>query len=442
MKISSRRGFVIIIVSAVMGILILMATVIVSFGCSELLATRMRNDLLVSAYYVAISGCELMYCQLKTSTNPAWGTPLSGTLSVGSNTIGTYSATATKVDSDEFCIVSNGTVSGHTAKATVKLGFFESYSGPLNIGSYGAATLNGASNQAKIMMDGPVASDSTVTLMGRVDISSDPATIQNAGLPRVVFWLGEPFNTHNRSPGEGGYAYDTTGDGQVTLDEATEQDKVSQFTADDVNSDGVVNEKDAFIYYYTGYLNAPANNHLGTALNIGPGESRHYDGDQTFNTSSIPDSVSIIYVDGNCTITVNDGATTDHTVVVTGNLTLHQPGNSPGDRNSYIAYGNVSTDGEMGHAGGTAGDIVIFANGNIDKQGGGKMNASMYCNGTLNIDTAGSTGKEHFMLSKLTQIWASSSDAPLGIPPGYPANITSGFTVKNQSDYPPVWQRE
>jgi hypothetical protein len=419
-----------------------MASVIVSFGCSELLATRMRNDLLVSAYYVAISGCELMYADLKSTTNPDWGTPLSGTLSVGSNTVGTYSAVATKKDTDEFYIVSNGTVSGHTATATVLLGYFEEYSGPLNIGAVGAVTLNGASTQAKIKMDGPAASNSTVTIEGRVAISNDPAVIENAAIPKVTFWLNEPFNTHNRSPAEGGYAYDSNSDGVVTLAEAADQDKITQFTADDVNSDGVVDGKDAFIYYYTGYLNNPANNITGSGLNISPGEARYYAGGQTFTSSSIPDSVPIIFVNGDCTITINDGSTTDHTVVILGNLTLHQPNNSPGDRNTYVVWGNVSTDGEMGNAGGTAGDIVIFANGNIDKQGGGKMNASMFCNGSLNIDTAGDTGKKHLMMSKLTEVWSDAASAPLGIPPGYPANITSGFTVKNQTNYPPVWQRE
>jgi hypothetical protein len=383
-----------------------------------------------------------MYANLKATTNPDWGTPLTGTLSVGANTIGTYRAVATQSDADELYIVSTGTVNGHTATATVRLGYFTEYSGPLNVGSYGPVTLNGASTQAKIKMDGPAASDSTVTVTGRVSISNDPAVIENAAMPKVDFWLGEHFNTHNRSPAEGGYAYDSNGDGVVTLAEAVDQQKVTQFTADDVNGDGVVDGKDAFIYYYTGYLNEAANNPTGTHLNIAAGEARYYAGDQTFTSGSIPDSVKVIFVNGNCTITNNDGATTDHTVVVTGNLTLHQPGNSPGDRNTYVVWGNVSTDGEMGNGGGTAGDLVIFANGNIDKQGGGKMNASIYCNGTLNMDTAGDTGKKHLMLSKLTEVWSDASTAPLGIPPGYPANITSGFTIKNQTNYPPVWQRE
>lgn len=55
-----KKGFIIILVTISLAVLILSASVIVSIGCSELIATRIRNDLLISAYYVAISGCELM----------------------------------------------------------------------------------------------------------------------------------------------------------------------------------------------------------------------------------------------------------------------------------------------------------------------------------------------------------------------------------------------
>lgn len=438
MKIRSRRGFIMILVTVSLAVLILSASMIVTLGCSELMATRVRNDLLVSAYYIAISGCELKYADMKATKQPNWGDTLSGTISVGSNTVGTYSAVATDLGSNEFVIVSSGTVGGHTAIATVTLGYLADYSGPLALGAYGAVTLNGASTQAKIMMDGPVASStSEVTVEGRVAISGTPQIINGSGVPKVDFWLGDTFDTTRDS----NYATDTNMDGQVTYTEAADQMKESFFAADDVNSDGVVDGKDAFVYYYTTYINNPANNPTGQTLNIGSGESRYYNGDQTFGTTSIPDTVPIIFVNGNCTINDNDGATTDHTVVVTGNLTLSQPSNGPGDRNTYVVYGNVYTSGEMGHDGGTAGDLVIFANGNIVKEGGGKMNVSLFCNGALSIDTGGSTGKLHLMTSRLTESWTGGA-GPIGIPPGYPNEIATGFTVKNQTSYPPVWQRE
>ena len=432
----SKKGFIIILVTVSLSVLILSAAVVVSIGCSELLATRVRNDLLVSAYYVAISGCERMYAHLKTVSSPGWGTPMNGTLSVESNTIGTYSATAHDAGSNEFYIVATGTVNGHTATATVKLGYLVDYSGPLALGAYGAVTLNGASTQAKIKMEGPVASSTTTpTVLGRTEISGTPQTIPDSGTPKVTFWPSSLVGDANRN----GTVYsDSNSDDRITADELGEGQE-ADFAADDVypygSPDGVVDEKDAFFYYYTAYLDGEQN------LDIGVGESRYYSGNQTFGTTSIPDSVPIIFVNGDCTIDDNDGATTEHTVVVTGNLTLHQPSNGPGDRNTYVVYGNVYTDGEMGHGGGTKGDLVIFANGNIDKQGGGKMNASFFANGTLNMDTAGDTGKMHLMLSRLTETWDAGA-GPLGIPPGYPVRITAGFSVKNQTNYRPVWQRE
>ena len=438
---SPNKGFIIILVTVSLAVLILSASVIVSIGCSELMATRVRNDLLISAYYTAISGCERMYAHLKTLTNPSWNTPMNGSLQMGSTTIGTYSATAYDAGSNEFYIVSTGTVNGHTATATVKLGYLTDYSGPLVVGAYGTVTLNGSSNQAKIKMEGPVASSTTdPSVQGRVEIAGNPQTIANTGTPKVSFWLGSKFDTDN----DGTYVVDSNFDGTVTRAEAIAQGKEAIFNADNAYdiADDEISDKDAFYYYYVTYLNDPANNKLGQALNIGSGQSRYYSGDQTFGTNSIPDSVPIIFVNGNCTISDNDGATSDHTVVVTGNLTLHQPSNGPGDRNSYIVFGNVTTDGEMGHGGGTKGDLVIFANGNIDKEGGGKMSASFFANGTLTMNTGGDTGKKHLMLSKLTEDWSSLTDGPVGIPPNYPINVIAGFSVKNQTSYSPVWQRK
>lgn len=452
----SKKGFIIILVTVSLAVLILSASVIVAISCSELLATRVRNDLLVSAYYVAISGCERMYAHQKTLTSLS--TPISGTILVGSNTIGTYSAIVHDAGSNEFYIVSTGIVNGHTATATVKLGYLTDYSGPLAVGAYGAVTLNGSSTEAKIKMEGPVASSTTTpTLLGRTDISGDPQTISNTGTPKVEFWLPDDLNnniypkTNRDTNADNNYLTDVyppvseehpvAGDGKITIEDAEgDPAKIEIFNNDNSypsseGGDAEINEKDAFFYYYTTYLNNSAN------LNIGVGESSYYSGDQTFGTSSIPDSVPIIFVNGNCTITGNDGATTDHTVVMTGNLTLTQPDNENGDRNTYVVYGNVSTSGEMGYSGGTKGDLIIFANGDIDKQGGGKMNASFFANGTLNIDTAGDTGKSHLMLSRLTETW-DEGGGPIGIPPGYPDEITTGFSIKNQTSYPPVWQRE
>lgn len=426
MNLIKNNGFIIILVTVALSVLILSAAVIISIGCSELIATRVRNDLLVSAYYVAISGCERMYAYQKTLTNPSWNTPRSGTLSVGSHTIGSYVSTAydtTSTEANTFTIVSSGTVNGHTAIVTVKLGYMFNYNGPLAVGAYGPVTLISGSTQASIKMEGPAASHETVTVTpgGRIDISGDPQTIDGANLPKVTFWLGTPFDTNN----DGSYAVDTDSNGVLTRAEAIAQEKEDVFNSDNVynSSDNEITGKDAFCYYYTTYLNYP-----GTL---------YYTGDQLFDSNDIDDSVPMIFVDGNCTITDNDGATTDHTVVVTGNLMLQQPTNGPGDRNTYVVYGTVTTDGVMGHGGGTRGDLIIFANGDISKTGGSKMNVSFYTNGALTINTGTGQGSAHLMLSRLTE----GGMLPVGLPPGYPTRVTDGFTIKNQTDYPPVWQR-
>ncbi len=431
MRVSSKKGFILMLVIVSLSILILSASVIVTIGCGELMTTRARNDL-VSAYYVAMSGCERMYARQKTLTSLS--TPINGTISVESNIIGTYSAAAYNYSYDEneksgeFYIVSTGTVNGRTATATVKLGYWVDYDGPLALGAHGAVTLTSGSTSAKIKMEGPVASYETVTVTpgGNVDISGDPDIIDGADVPEVSF-----FDTATESLLTILKAADADGDGAVTLVEAQAADAAAGNTEVEtafniVNayspSDTTVDGKDAFYYYYTTYLNLP-----GTL---------YYKGDQSFDSNDINDSVPMIFVDGNCEITDNDGATTDHTVVVTGDLTLHQPTNDSGDSNTYVVYGDVTTDGEMGHGGGTKGDLIIFANGDITKLGGGKMNASFYANGALTINTGTGRGNKHLMLSRLT-----GDDLPAGLPPNYPTNMTSGFTVKNQSNYPPVWQR-
>ncbi|MBU0605217.1 MAG: hypothetical protein KKH77_02885 [Candidatus Omnitrophica bacterium] len=424
MRINPKKGFIIILVIVSLSVLILSASMIVTIGCGELMATRVRNDMLVSAYYVAISGCELKYADIKSSAAPKWGVPLTGSVAVGSSVIGTYSATATDLGSNTFAIVSIGTVNGRTATVTEKLGYLVDYDGPLALGAYGAVSLISGSNPAKIKMEGPAASSTTeVYTEGNVTISGDPDILDNTGVPKVSFW---PAGVVGDTNGNGTIYTDADGSNSITSDEAGEE-QAAAFALDDVyppsSPDGVADEKDAFYYYYTTILNYP-----GTL---------YYTGDQIFDSNDIDDSVPMIFVDGNCTITENDGATTDHTVVVTGDLTLHQPTNESGDRNTYVVYGNVTTDGEMGHGGGTIGDLIIFANGDITKSGGGKMNASFYSNGTLTIDTGSGAGKMHLMLSRLT-----ATDLPIGLPSGYPIRMTSGFTVKNQTDYPPVWQRK
>ena len=473
MKKRSKRGFIIILVVVSLAVLILSASVIVVIGCSELMATRVRNDLLVSAYYVAISGAELMYSDFKTKDTISWSPApsMSGDVKMGSVTIGSYSANAYKLSESngqgEFCIVSVGTVNGHSATATVKYGFRYSESvtlkGPIPLGSCGALSLTGASTPAKLIIDGPVlTNDPQVSESGSVTVSN--GTVTNASIPPVMFAYHSDGSARFDTGGtkhadyfdvnsDGNYVEDTNNDGTVTLDEAVAQEKEAVFSADNAYSapDNEITAKDIFYYYYTTQLNDPnfVYNSSGQALGISPSGAHYYSGNQTFGQGDIANNVPIIFVDGNVTITYNDqdwtgGATLNHTIVATGSISIAQPTNRPGDTLSIVAYGDVYTTGTMGNKGGTIGNLVILANGNFTAENGGKANASIFANGTCTINTIGDDqGKDHRVINLLTVSWDNPNDAPLGLPKSYPADkdLNTNFTVKNQSEYPPVWQR-
>lgn len=470
---ASKSGFIIILVTVSLAVLILSASVIVTIGCSELMATRVRNDLLVSAYYVAISGAELMYSELKTRATMSWipAPSISGTVAMGATTIGSYSTKAYKFSDQggegEFVIISVGTVNGRSATASVKYGFRndESYTlhGPIPIGSRGAMTLTGASTQAKLVIDGPVmTNDSTVTQSGTVTIAN--GTIPSAAIPPVLYGYdaagsakfdidgtrhADYFDVNN----DGEYALDTNSDGIVTTAEAADQGKQTAFAADNVynSSDGEISEKDVFYHYYTSQLNSPTFpfNRQQASLGIAPGGAHYYSGDHTFDRGDIATDVPIIFVDGNVTITYNDqewngSPTLAHTVVATGSVSINQPTNRPGDTLTIVAYGDVYQTGTMGNKGGTIGNLVICTSGNFTGENGGKMNASIFANGNLTINTIGDDqGKDHRVINLLTVQWDGPEQAPLGLPGSYPADrdLNTNFTIKNQSDYPPVWQR-
>ena len=128
--------------------------------------------------------------------------------------------------------------------------------------------------------------------------------------------------------------------------------------------------------------------------------------------------------------------------MATGNISITQPTNRPGDILTLVTWGDLYMTGEMGDKGGVIGDFVIFANGNVTIENGGKLNASIFSNGTISIDTIGDDqGKDHLVINKLTVEWPDAESMPLGLPPNYPVDVSFGFDVKNQSAQPPVWQR-
>lgn len=473
MRFRARRGFIIILVTVSLAVLILSAATIVIVGCSELIATRVRNDLLVSAYYVAISGAELMYSDFKTKDTVSWSPApsMSGSISVGTTTVGTYAAYAYKVSEESgqgiFAIVSSGTVSGHTATVTVQYGFRYNESvqlkGPIPLGSGGAMNLTGASGPAKLIIDGPVmTNDSSVGENGSVTVSNGAVT--DASIPPVMYAYHNDgsarFDTNGTRHADyfdvnndGSYAEDTNNDGVVTRAEAVAQGKEAAFDADKVYnpSNDQIGDLDIFYHYYTIQLTSADftyNSHHAD-LGIAPGGTHFYSGDKTFNKGDIDNSVPIVFVDGNVTITYNDqdwtgSSTLNHTIVATGTISIEQPTNRPGDTLTLVSYGDIFTTGTMGDKGSTIGNLVIVTSGNFTAEDGGKMHASIFANGSCTINTIGDdAGKDHRVINLLTITWDTPADAPLGLPKSYPANkdLNTNFAVMNSSEFNPIWQR-
>lgn len=439
MGMRKRQGFIIIIVVALTALTMLIAWAIVNIGLGEILQSRVRNDF-QSAFYIASAGAEYMYATLKASSVVTWAQTVSGTLTVGGTAIGTFSATANTVSSNEFCIVSTGTVSGRSETVIVKYGFSANFTGGVPLGSIGDMTLEGASQPAKLKIEGPAMSNGEIEQIGAVTIANGAMEHQHLQVPN--FWTGATFDTNN----DGSFAVDSDWDGVVTREEAIAQNMEPAFNQDNVVNDDRVSDKDAFYYYYTTYLNNAANNGLGQDLGIGQGGTYYYSSDQSFNVNSVPNSVPIIFVNGNAAINQNDqnwqgSDVLNHTIVVMGDLNITQPTNRPGDVLTIVAYGNIYMTGEMGNQGGTIGDIIMYTNGNFVAENGGKTNASILAKGTLTINTIGDDqGKDHRMLNASTIDWTDPNARPLGLPPGY-AVISSSFIIDNESTYKSIWQR-
>lgn len=470
------RGFIIIIVVALTALVMLIAWAIVNIGLGEILQARVRNDF-QSAFYVASAGAEYMYASLKASSVVLWGHTVTGALTVidhgATLTIGSFSATANTISSDEFCIVSTGIVNGRSETVIVKYGFSADFTGGVPLGSIGDMALTGASTPAKLMIEGPVKSMGTLTETGDVRIAN---TGEMPDITAPDFWEtpdpNDPTNLRNTpfdTNDDGYYNYDLNDDKIVTRAEAMAQENSTRLAAIGQDSvqvfnndnkyhpdDDEISDKDAFYYYYTGYLNDAANNRLGVSLNIGEGQAYHYNGDMSFTKNSIPNSVPIIFIDGNVTsIDQNDqnwqsSGILSHTIVIMGNLGdtearsggLIQPTNRPGDVLTVVTYGNTYMTGEMGNQGGTIGDIIIYTNGNLVADNGGKINASILVKGDLTIDTIGDDqGKDHRILNASTIDWTNPNARPLGLPPGYGV-ISSTFVIDNESTYKSIWQRK
>ncbi|MDD5422646.1 MAG: hypothetical protein PHT32_04390, partial [Candidatus Omnitrophica bacterium] len=306
-----NKGFVIVIVVAFLVMLVLIAGVVVSMGSGEILQTKIANDLM-SARYAARSGAEIMYALMKSKEGQTVIWPLAvpsadsvvKTRNAGGQTVGTFTASADVVTTDIFGIVSEGTVNGRKSRVIVRYGFDSPFNSGYPLGCIGPMSLSGAKLlgfRSWVRAEGPLASGSTVTTNNFVQVSGE--TLENQSFSAPSFWLGDTYDTNN----DGSLITDINSDGSVTVADIPEGQETI-FSADDVNSDGVINDKDAFTYYYTTYLDDAANNSLGVDLGITPGEENYYTGSQTFDPWSVPVGTPVIFVDGSVDILFSDTA--------------------------------------------------------------------------------------------------------------------------------------
>ena len=445
---TSRKGGVILVVVASLAVLIVVATVIINIGCSEIAHTRAANDL-TSASYVATSGAELLYARLKSMEGQtvSWPQALSGSVtthSSGGTVLGTYNAQAKTVTSNVFGIASTGIVNGKTATVTVTYGFDSPFTSGYPIDSMGDIALTGTrwtKFRSWVRAEGPIAAGGEITTNDFVQISGDQIEDQPFSTPS--FWLGAQFDTNNDTY----FAVDTNNDGVVTREEAIAQGKEGAFNDDNKydTDDDEISDKDAFYYYYTWYLNQAANNKLNEDLSIGAGESRHYSGDQEFDPSSVPQSTPIIFVDGNVDILFNDtewwGANVNHTIIAMGDITIVQPTNGSQDTLTLISYGDVNTGGVRAF-GGVVGNFVVYAHGNFNAYFGGRTDGTIFSEEGITVDTVlPIPGMLNRDLNKCKTDWADSANWPLGLPPNY--NMVSlSFRIKTESGQTmPIWQR-
>lgn len=454
---NAKKGFVIIIVIAFLAILILIASIIVNLGCGEILQVRLKNDM-ASAYYVAVSGAEFMYANLKSREGQIvnWPQSISGTVqtrATGGLTIGTFSANANTVAQEVLGITSEGTVNGHKARITVKYGFGSTYTNGVPIGSIGAMELYGTrwwALRSWVRAEGPLESNSTITTNSYVQVSGE--ILQNQSFVPPHFWWRYNAATGSWTEktiydtnGDGQYLTDVNGDGSVTVEDAGgDEARIATFNADNTySSDSVINDKDAFYTYYTAELNTAEN------LNIGPGQVNYYSGTQTFGPGDVPQGTTIIFVNGDANILFNDqnwaGGARDHTIVSINDITIVQPTNGSDDRMTLVAFGNVNTGGVIAF-GGVRGNIVIYANEDFNAYYGGRTNGTIFAKDNVYVDTVlPIPGLLNRDLNRGTGDWADPASWPLGLPRGY-LNASLSFSMKNETTSPPAgyvprWQR-
>lgn len=486
----SKKGFVIVLVIPVIAVLVLVAWVLIDIGCGEAMQVRIKNDM-GSAYYAAAAGGERMYARLRSmwaaNQTVTWPMSISATnIQVAGNTVCSYSATACLTgESGVFCIISNGTVNGRTATITAKYGYSSNYTNGVPIGSIGGMTFTGHQGwfgmKFRVTADGPVESAGPIIPNGNSDPTYAPnnryvqysgqVTQNNPSLAAPSFWLHQRFDTTGAFQ-TAGVTIPHTNPDFITRDEAIAQEAITPgalaaFDANNVYKNSTqdlnrLDDKDGFFYYYTDYLDKPANNRTGADLGIAPGEANYKTpaggpgGTLLYGPFNVPSGTNVVLVDGDVTIIFNAqqywNNSSDLTIISMGDIVIAQPMNGTDDRLTLISYGDVATGGiNLGDKADVDGNLVMFSCGNFNAVLGGVTNGSVFAKGSVNVDTEydilGIPIYSSRDLNMGTDSWTDPADRPIGLPPNYPV-VSQNFAIKAENlgtnpalNYNPRWQR-
>jgi len=464
----SKKGFAIILALALVTIFLLIGSAIVSISCGEIIQSRNYNDS-ACAYYMAVAGAEQMYARLRniqalnqTVTWPLRPSNLRNvSIQMDGSTLGTFTVTAELTgQTDEFAIISTGAANGRTVTVTVKYGYSSTYTNGVPIGSIGPMNFAGRRwfiFTSRVYADGPIESASTISPSVSSPNSSPYVQFNGDVVPNMTdlsrpsFWYKYDQSTNSWSQKA---VYDTNGDGQFVSDIdnngyvdasdcAGDPIKLANLNIDDTNNDGRVDNKDAFITYYTVELNT-ANN-----LGINPGGANYYSGDVNLGPYSIPTGVSMIFVDGDVNVVFNAQkwwpAASDIAIISTEDITIVQPVNGSDDRMTLVAYNNINTGGiNLGDLADVDGNMNVYANNNFNAILGGSTNGSIMAGGSTNVVTGLPSFLFNRDLNQGTDSWSDPTRKPVGLPPNYPT-ISRPFSIKSENlsstGYKPRWQK-
>lgn len=470
MAVFGKKGFVIILIMALVTLFLMIIVAIVSLSCSEAIQVAANNDSM-RAYYVAVGGAERMYARLRnaqaslqTITWPMQPSDLKNValMAAAGMTIGTFTTSASLTGTTgEFAIVSTGTVKSRTSTVTIKYGYTSMFTNGVPLGSIGPMNFSGSKwfiFISKVFVDGPIESASNITPTQSSVGNTSPYVYYNGdvmpnqiGLAPPSFWYKYDAATSSWTTkqvydtnGDGSRLTDTTNKGYVDISDAGgDANNIAIFNADNINGDDRIDTKDAFISYYTVELNSQLN------LGIGQGQTNYYSGDTTFGPYNVPVGTSVIFVNGDANIVFNAqkwwGSAADLTIISTGDIAIVQPVNGTDDRMNLIALGDLSTGGiNLGEIADVDGNLNIYANGNFNAILGGSTNGSIMVNGNVNVNT----GLPSFLFNRDfnqgTDDWRDPARRPVTLPPGYPL-ISRPFNISAEdfsaSGYRPRWQK-